>query len=291
VSGLDGADREDALRQVAISLWGTYLDQELRWLAVEDKDRARVLLATTSYDGARQVAEGLVAAGVPASRICLATRPRDEREDGSAVQTGQWWELPADRLESFPAIEGADILIAPLARVRRGVNIIGSGDKSALGSVWLLVRPIPLIDEPAELVAHIQAMALTRHRGPAGDPLTLLEERRKVAGTYFEQIVHRPPYFRCQPEEVKLSVAAEIIVGAVQLIGRARRGGTPAVLHLVDWAFLDDTTGTSFASLVQGLHGAWQAGGDLAAMQRYYGTTLQAFLDFANPPTTGDESC
>ena len=290
VSGLDGRDRADALEQLAKLLWPK-LEKELTRLAGTDRDRARVLLATTSYDGARQVALGLSGAGVPASRICLATRPRREEDAGSAVLTGQWWELPADRLEMFPGIDGADILIAPLARVQRGVNIIGVGDRSALGSVWLLVRPIPLIDEPAELLAHIQARALTCYRGPAGDPLGLLEERRKKAGTYFEQIVHRPPYFRCQPKEVKLGVTAEIIVGAIQLIGRARRGGTPAVLHLVDGAFTDSSAGTSFASLITALRDEWKAGGELGEVERYYGRTLRAFLEFADRPDTGDESC
>ncbi|MFJ6677435.1 hypothetical protein ACIQMJ_40585 [Actinosynnema sp. NPDC091369] len=290
VSGLDGLDRADALQQMTTLLWPK-LDDELRALTAKDEDRARVLLATTSYDGARQAAQGLADAGVPAARICLARRPRGERDSGSALPTGQWWELPADRLESFPAIEGADILIAPLARVQRGVNIIGSGDRSALGSVWLLVRPIPLIDEPAELLAHIQARALTCHRGPAGDPLGLLEQRRKTAGNYFEQIVRRPPYFRSQPREVKLGVAAEIIVGAIQLIGRARRGGTSAVLHLVDGAFTDGSAGTSFASLITALRDEWRASGELGAMEEYYGRTLQAFLDFADRPHTGDASC
>ncbi|MFD9702119.1 hypothetical protein [Lentzea sp. NPDC059081] len=290
VSGLDGKDRADALVRMAKLLWPR-LEEELARLVMTDPDRARVLLATTSYDGARQVARGLVDAGVPAARICLATRPHGEEDAGAAVLTGQWWELPADRLESFPGIEGADVLIAPLGRVQRGVNIIGAGDRSALGSVWLLVRPIPLIDEPAELLAHIQARALIRHRGPAGDPLGLLEERRKTAGTYFEQIVHRPPYFRCQPKEVKLGVTAEIVVGAIQLIGRARRGGTSAVLHLVDGAFTDGSAGTSFASLITGLRDAWSASGELGEMERYYGRTLRAFLEFADRPDTGDESC
>ncbi|WP_209440758.1 hypothetical protein [Amycolatopsis thermoflava] len=290
VSGLDGKDRADALVQMSTLLWPK-LDDELRSLLVEDRDRARVLLATTSYDGARQVAQGLANAGVPAGRVCLAVRPRSDEDTGSAIRNGQWWELPANRLESFPGIGGADILIAPLARVQRGVNIIGAGDRSAVGSVWLLVRPIPLIDEPAELLAHIQARALTCHPGPSGDPLGLLEERRKTAGTYFEQIVRRPPYFRCQPREVKLGVAAEIVVGAIQLIGRARRGGTAAVLHLVDGAFTDGSTGTSFASLIRGLRDEWRAGGVLSAMEQYYGRTLRAFFEFADRPETGDESC
>lgn len=285
ISGLDGAARREATQLLARLLWNRALEAELRRLRDDDPSRARILLATTSYDGARHVAEGLAIAGVPAHRICLTVRPRRDAPydpDGQVVtDAGRWLEIPADQLEEFPAVDKADILIAPLARVQRGVNIIGEGNRSALGSVWLLVRPIPLIDEPAEMVAHLQAKALIDHPGPASDPLQLLGDRRDTAGNHFEDIARRPPYFQAQPLEVKLGVVAEIINGAIQLIGRARRGGTPAVLHLADGAFLDPNGGASFATLISQLRDAWAQMGVLDTMRQFYGTTLDAFFAFA----------
>ncbi|MEU6354948.1 hypothetical protein ABZ896_37495 [Streptomyces sp. NPDC047072] len=292
ISGLEGIERAAATQRIATAMWETYLRAELERLRAEEPGRARVLLATTSYEAARHVAEGLSTAGVDSTRICLAVRPGIYADDqDTAVDTGRWRELPADRLEGFPAVGGADILIAPLARVQRGVNIIGEGDKSALGSVWLIVRPIPLIDEPAELVAHIQARALTEYRGPSSDPQALLAERRRVAGQYLDEIIRRPPYFQAQPTDVKLGVVAEIINGAVQLIGRARRGGTDATLHLVDGALLDSEGGTDLATLILQLRDTWQREGVLPAMQRYYGTTLGAFLEYAEQAAGGDDLC
>jgi hypothetical protein len=291
VSGLSGTARNDATRQLGRLLWTRRLAAELQRLHCDDPTRARVLLATTSYDGARQVAEGLALAGVAAARICLAVRPRPDApydpDRQIVTDAGRWLELPADRLEDFPQVPGADILIAPLARVQRGVNIIGEGDRSALGSVWLIVRPIPVIDEPSELVAHIQARALSEDPGPAEDQLSVLQARREAAGRYFEEIVRRPPYFQSQPHQVKLSVTAEIINDAIQLIGRARRGGTPAVLHLVDGAFLDPQGGTDFATLITELRDAWADVGVLEQMRQLYGTTLEAFFSYAdrNAPT------
>lgn len=292
ISGLEGAERATATQRIATALWSKYLRSELERLRTEKPGRARVLLATTSYEAARHVAEGLFTAGVDSTRICLAVRPGSYADDQeAAVDVGRWRELPADRLEDFPTVEGADILIAPLARVQRGVNIIGEGDKSALGSVWLIVRPIPLIDEPAELVAHIQARALSEHRGPSSDPQALLAQRRKVAGQYLDEIIRRPPYFQAQPLDVKLGVVAEIINGAVQLIGRARRGGTDATLRLVDGAMLDPEGGTDLATLILKLRDRWRNEGVLPAMQRYYGTTLEAFLKYAEHPNDGDIQC
>jgi hypothetical protein len=81
---------------------------------------------------------------------------------------------------------------------------------------------------------------------------------------------------------VKLSVTAEIINDAIQLIGRARRGGTPAVLHLVDGAFLDPQGGTDFATLIAQLRDKWDSAGVLDSMRSLYGTTLEAFFSYAN---------
>ncbi|WP_134731103.1 hypothetical protein [Amycolatopsis nivea] len=274
ISGVEGPARSAAVRQISAGLWTSYLSAEFDRLDREDPDRRRVLLATTSYAAAREVAEGLAEAGVNPPRICLAIPPRSELADGRL-----WQELHADRLEKFPSLPDADILIAPLARVERGVNIIGAGSRSALGSVWLIVRPVPVIDEPAELVAHIQAAALADHPGPSTTPVKLMEDRRSTAGMFLDKIVHCLPYFQAQPERVKLAVTAEMIVGAIQLVGRARRGGTPAVLHLVDGAF-HDNRGSGFASLVTRLERAWTPD-QRRWMTEFYGDTLQAFLDYA----------
>lgn len=281
ISGLDGARRIEATRTIGRELWTQHLKAELERLRVEDEDRVRVLLATTSYQAAELIAEGLVQAKVGPTEICLAVRPRQDLPIDGAIGEGRWTSLQSDRLEQFPAT-GAKILIAPLARVQRGVNIIGAGNKSALGSVWLIVRPIPLIDEPAELVAHLQARAFREHRGPSSEPLELLAERRKVSGTFFEEIVKCPPYFQAQPSAVKLSVVAEMVNGAIQLIGRARRGGTCTVLHLVDGAFLDQRVGADFASLLKRLRADWSRKGELERMELYYSSTIKAFFDYAD---------
>lgn len=291
ISGKTGPNRLQAARSLMQNL-SDRLQAELQLLKERDPDRETVLLATTSYALAQAVAEGLLSAGVAAGDICLAVRPGDPRLS-SAVATadGQVLHLlAADRLARFPAT-GARILIAPLARVQRGVNIIGRGDRSALGSIWLIVRPIPLIDEPAELVAHIQSLAHQRHAAPKAEPWDVLHERRKTAGALLDCIVKRPPFFRSQPREVQLGVTAEIVNGAIQLIGRARRGGTKAVLHLVDGAFLDDEAGVDFASLIRDLRKQWHDMNVLGEMERYHGTALKAFFDYADRPLTGEPPC
>ncbi|MDX6740420.1 hypothetical protein [Actinocorallia sp. A-T 12471] len=277
VSGTSGSARTDATRRIAAGLWTDHLRDELDRLAVQDEERQRVLIATTSYSSGPDIARGLIEAGATPSHICVACRPTDT-VSGDDVRG--WQTLPADRLDEFPG-STAKILIAPLARVQRGVNMIGQDDRSALGSVWLLVRPIPLIDEPAELLAHVHAKAHATVKRLSGAPRDILDERRSTALEYFDEIVSKPPYFQSQPRDVRLSVVAEILVGGVQLVGRARRGGTSAVLHLVDGAFHDTSGGNDLATLIRELEAGW--GADvLADLRAYYGTTLDAILDYAH---------
>ncbi|MDG4793612.1 hypothetical protein [Micromonospora sp. WMMD1082] len=291
VSGTEGARRDEALRRLAELLWRTRLQQELQRLSVEDPNRQLVLLATTSYDGGRAVAEGLVRAGVDPRRICLAVRPETAPDIGDTSDDEQdrtsWRELAADRLEEVPGLD-VDILIAPLARVQRGVNIIGADDRSALGSIWLLVRPVPIIDEPAELIAHVNAYPLapdanddvlsTLRRRPAD----VLDARKQAAGHYFEEIVTSLPYFRTMPKAVQLSITAEIMNGIVQLVGRARRGGTPAAIYLADGALLDPGGGPTFGTLIRKLRDHWDQTGQLSRMRELYGTTLAEFFRYAD---------
>jgi hypothetical protein len=280
VSGRTGREREDALRLMGRLLWTRRLDDELALLRRETPERARVLLATTSYDGARLLAEGLAEAGA-AGRICLLVRsqPAPLAPADGHREVGRWVELPADRVEEFPRLP-ADVLVAPLARVQRGVNLIGAGDRSALGAIWLAVRPVPVLDEPDELIAHVNAHAIAEH--PVGDDLaSLLAARGRTAGRYFEDIVRSQPYFRSLPEDVRLSVAAEILVGLIQLVGRARRGGTSATIHLADAAFLDGTVGSDLATMIDSLHQRWEREGVLGLMDDLYGSALTAFLDYA----------
>ena len=142
-------------------LWGKRLSPALRALEADpgNAHRARLLLALTSYDAGRDLAEGISAAGVPADKIVLAVRP------GAAVGAAwgtRWTELPADRLEEYGRTVGAapgSVLIAPLARAERGINIVDDAGRPLIGSVWLIVRPIPIMDEPAQLLAHVNARA------------------------------------------------------------------------------------------------------------------------------------
>jgi hypothetical protein len=200
----------------------------------------------------------------------------------SPSHPGAWSELAGDRLEEFGRMREARILIAPLGRIERSLNILAPAQKrSAIGSIWLAIRPVPLIDDPAELLAHVNAAA---HAEAGTHLLPWLEllRRREVAGRHFDDLVNSQRYLQALPKTAKKAIAAELIITLIQLVGRARRGGTPGVLNLVDYAFLDPRGGSDLPRLIRELREDWRRSGALPLMNAYYGATLQAFFDFAD---------
>lgn len=284
VSGTYGAQRSDVLLQLGKLLWTKRLEPALAALVsdVATAHRARLLLATTSYQGAHDLARGISAAGVPAERIVLAIPPSTARDGIRA--TAQWIELPADRLEEFGRTVGTargSLLIAPLARAERGLNIVDDAGRSLIGSVWLVVRPIPILDEPPELLAHVHSRAHAEAT-PTEDPAGVLDLMRITAAKHFDELFSSLPYFRALPGETQLAIARETLNGLIQLAGRARRGGDVGEIHLVDYAFHDTSGKSDLPSLIRRIRTEWDRDGHLDLMRSLYGQTLEAIFDFAD---------
>jgi len=279
ISGVQGRQRELKLFDLGEHLYRLKLAHHLGELARRRNERGtpgrdRILVATTSYASVLPLAQGMVRGGAEEKRLCLLAREEEKPE----LDRGGWHVLASDQVERFPAT-GADILIAPLAVVERGANIL-DGEISALGAIYVVVRPVPLIDEPAELLAHI-SHRLWRETWQGATPPRRLDERMKAAGKHFDDIVRSAQYFRSLPEWVRLGIVAEIIVSLIQLVGRARRGGTPGELYLVDDAFFDNRGQSDLPRLILQLRDKWDSAGQLERLRELYGPTLESFFIFA----------
>lgn len=286
ISGITGKDRIEATKLLGQRMWPR-LRGELRDLGKLSKQRVQdsILLVTTSYASCQQLRDGLLAAGAEPGLIAVAVRPRQDDEPiarENETSDPLWHEIPGDQLESFTRLPKARILIAPLGRAERGLNILApQTNKSAIGSIWVAIRPVPLVDEPDELLAHVGSRALDEKAASAA-PWTELARRRSVAGKYFEQLVNSERYFRSLPQRAKRAIAAELIISLIQLVGRARRGGTPGRIKLVDYAFLDTNGNSDLPHLIRELRSEWSRTGALPRMHSLYGTTLDAFFTFAD---------
>lgn len=266
------------------ALW-KHCTQHLKKLASRPATahRARILVACTSYLGAEQLAEGMLSAGADPELIAVAVRAQEP--DERYGPDPDWAEIPSNQLERFPEHATAKVLIAPLAVAERGLNIVDFQGRSLVGQVVLAVRPIPLMDEPAQLLALIASHAYATSER-TDDPAAMLRLLARKSATVHEELFRSHHFFQALPVNVRLSIVAEMLIGIIQLGGRVRRGGDQGVLYLADYAFHDPTAGSDLYQLIRGLRDTWETTGKLSLLKKIYGNTLQAIFDFADRRTT-----
>jgi hypothetical protein len=281
VSGAARNRKRQLLDSIGAGLWQQHLEPRLEALRQHHdparQARARVLLVTNSYEQAIDLTRGLINGGAQRSRIAVAIPAAGNHH---LQIPDDVLALPATRLQTFPET-GRDVLISPFARVARGLNIVVDR-YSALDSIWVCVRPLKLIDEPAALVAHTGARA-RRNRSQSTDPRQELDARHQIAANHLETINRSNPAFGRLPANVRTAIFADILADLIQLAGRARRGGTDTTLHLVDNAFHRGgaAPGSDFPNLIRALHKEWSELGVLDQVTTLYGSTIDAVFAFA----------
>ena len=135
-----------------------------------------------------------------------------------------WVPIPSNRLEQFPHAVGhgrCRYLIAPMARVERGLNIVDREGRSLLHVACLVNRPVPVMEDPPVLLSLVNSLAYRRRR-PGPNPAAELERLRIAAGQIFADIRSGQGYVKSLGEDVKLAVVAEILTRLIQLGGRTR---------------------------------------------------------------------
>ncbi|MGW1916954.1 hypothetical protein ACWCQS_41305 [Streptomyces sp. NPDC002076] len=290
VSGLRGQRREDAYREMGAALWPR-LDAELAEVAADPAraHRAHVLVAFEAYHAGPLLAQGLVSAGAPAGEICVAVRPQDVPR--YEKHPPGWVPVPADRLEQFPLHVGhgrCRFLLAPMARVERGLNIVDQGGRSLLHVACLVVRPVLVMEEPAVLLAMVNSLAYRDVPPPGDEPAVILEQLRLSGGRTFEEIRRGSHYFKDLGQDVKTAIVAEILTRLIQLGGRTRRGGDHGSLHLADAAFTETTADSTLPHLLHTLRTQWQRRGEWDLIDRIYRSTLDILLSLADHDLPGE---
>lgn len=288
ISGASDIHRDQAHHQMGRALWSQHIVQHLKKLASRPATahRARILVACTSYVGAAQLAEGMISAGADPEMIAVATRLSDENTVPAHYRRRPaWYEIPSDALERFPHHPTAKVLIAPLAIAERGLNMVDHSGRSLVGEVILAVRPIPLMDEPAQLLALISSRAYSSVTRSA-DPAETLRHLAITSSSVHEELFRSHHFFQSLPNKVRLSIVAEMLIGIIQLGGRVRRGGDRGVLYLADYAFHNPSSGSDLPRLIRELREGWSRSGELELLQNIYGSTLRAIFDFADERTS-----
>jgi len=276
VSGRPAQIKRDSLAEMGDRLYTERVAMLLERLHATDPDRARVAFAVNSYEQCLHLARGIARSPAYQGGLCVAVpanRGRRAELLAEHVLPRDVVTLRAEEFEDFP--EHGNMLVAPMARITRGLNIV-VGIRSALSAIFLCVRPLALLTDPAEMFASINAAG---HRGltPSPEPSHALQAAQRRAAERLSLVLRAAPHFRSQDDDLQEEVVAGVIVDLIQLAGRARRGGTSMQLFLVDHAIHDNVWQSDMATIIRRMYGKWPAAvrADMAAV---YGSALTSLL-------------
>ncbi|MEU9247722.1 hypothetical protein [Streptomyces sp. NPDC048385] len=186
--------------------------------------------------------------------------------------------ITVEEVEEFPQF--GDILIAPLANIARGLNIVVNL-RSAIHSIYLCVRPPLIIDDPTWMYGSVNAAGINSLPvNGCADPTEALKTARAAARDHLATILRSSPQLSTMDLILQEQMVAGMLVSLIQLAGRARRGGTNMELHFVDYAFHDETWSSDLASIIERMASRWLPE-ERRQMADLYGEAVNAFLSYA----------
>lgn len=286
IGGIEEHRKPDQLRAMAEQLWHTHLRPHLDNLARNDPQRELALLVGNSYVHGGLMGAGIASACGHPEWVAVLVSPNSAA--GSVPLPDGVVRVTIDELEDLPRLHPqVKVICAVLPVVSRGLNILIPGtDLSAIASVWVGVRPITHLHDPSTMYASINSFGLSAAvSGP--DPGGMLASERHAALYRRNLLLRTDPRFSRIPPILKAEVLAGILVELIQLAGRARRGGTPVELYLVDHAFFNESLGCDFPRLLRFYHDQLDED-EQKLLEHTYGSTLTAWLDLANRDPLAD---
>lgn len=274
VSGAPLSERGDRVRKLAKELW-PWLEARLTSLRDDpaSANRARLLLVTGSDDDAEELAAALI--GIPGGPGKQVLQVGGSDTDVGAHRVPQDQKIPYSGLVSFAQGPHASkrLLVSSIFPMARGHNIVNDNSESALGGIVVCVRPLPSSDRPGNNLAHI-CYETGNSIVPSESPGERLIQERKHANGMLYAIRNSSPAFSQQPANVRHYTVMNILVTLTQLMGRARRGGTPVTCYLADAAFFDGRT--KWASLLAETIRRLEDAGDWPQFARHHAALATA---------------
>ncbi|MFD7881880.1 hypothetical protein ACFV3N_05525 [Streptomyces bauhiniae] len=277
IAGLYDEHKLSALREMGQAIYEQQLRERLDWLARNDRDRARCILQVNGYKQGLYLAIGIAQAEGMTHRVCVLLRREDLAEYRNILPKGVR-AIVAEELEDFH--EFGDILIAPMARIARGLNIVVE-TRSAISDVYLCVRPVLTIEDPAWMHGSVNACGQRAARTFSGDdPCEAIEHARTASREHLVKILRSPTRFSSMHQDLQMELISSMLVELIQLAGRARRGDTDMDLFVVDQAALGTKYTTGLAEVIRLIYDAWSPE-EREMMNRLYGRAIIEFLRYA----------
>jgi len=275
ISGSKINERLANVRRLGRELW-KWIELKLAALRADSMtmDRARLLLVTGSHDEAEELASTLHEMSEKKHRVGWI---RGGKKQDKQARLPVEQRLSYDDLAEFAASPYTDIeiLVSSIYPMSRGYNIVNRNGLSALGGVVVCVRPMPSSDQPANNLAHV-CYTVGRQIETSDTPGVKFFEERALSNFTLNEIRTSPPSFSRQPEEIRHFTIMNVLVTVTQLVGRARRGGTPVICYLADAAFFDNTK--TWAQLLEATIVKLKNEGQWEAFSRHHAGLVDAMI-------------
>jgi tRNA uridine 5-carbamoylmethylation protein Kti12 len=235
--GLPPAERVRRLRAMIARLTEkSPIDQKSRFdreLELLPENRKRILIVVGRYDEAAEVEAALteLLRAQPGEHAVALIPDRDT----TSISEPRPNRLYRSRIAHFTKTT-ATFLIAPIQSIERGHNIV-VGHEAAIGSVYFLVRPIPVPGDPHTAVQRLNTWALQMVEELTDIEATAAGKRLRTQATQrWDKALRTKETYRGSKDRDPLLWTQLVLVW--QSIGRLLRGGTNARVHFVDakWA-------------------------------------------------------
>lgn len=246
VSGSGGDRRERNLLDLLTSLTdrqgGTSeLERELNLLERAEGGGNCILMVTGSYEEAQQAFRFLN--GRLNCRIRYLV-PDSYPDDGRSNWTDG--QLRRGLVNQF-ADGDERVLIAPLMAIERGHNIVEEDGSARIGSVYFLVRPMPVPHEFGLAVRDMNHWAMSkwteRISGVESDSVERhWNDYRAAAYRAWHAILRDPGRYQSATPQRRRNIAWTQLVALWQTAGRGVRGGSSVRVHFCDAAFAPNST-------------------------------------------------
>ena len=247
VSGTDLDKRVEKIKQIINGLIKTTgrskkskLVQEIERL---EENRKRILLLVGNYSEAAEIKkyfdEVLPNNGeIKRSDICLLVRDDGEEISDEDITRGDVTEF---------GIMDKKILIAPLMALERGYNILNEESKAAIGSVYFLVRPMPVPNDISIIISKINSKTIgmlnNKYSESISDHIEWVKSNRDESLRLMQELLiksERLGYKQLNSNE-REALCMTLFVTMCQVIGRLIRGGCKARVHFCDAKFAPNT--------------------------------------------------
>ena len=170
----------------------SHIHRELKKLSAIDSSGKSILMVTGSYEEARQAYEYLN------GRLDCGVRYLVRDNDGDFDEWSTNDSLRRGLVSRFAA-HSERILIAPLMAIERGHNIVSEDGRAVIGSVYFLMRPMPVPHQFSSAIRDMNHWAVSTWNKVEMEAETIhaaWNAYRKVANRVWEDILGDPGQFK-----------------------------------------------------------------------------------------------